>query len=206
MNIEIRKENEEDFYNAELAIQRAFYNVYMPGCDEHLLLHRMRGSIDYLPDISRIITVEGRLAGGIYCSQARLATENETTAVMTFGPLGIDPEYQKQGLGSLLVKEIIRLAGAADYPAIIITGVPDYYPRFGFKSCSSLGLYVKDHIQFPALMGYSLKKDFLETHPGQFIESDVFRLPETRAELDEYDKNFPPLPKEVRADQWKHIN
>ena len=48
MNIEIRKETPQDYFETEAMTKRSFYNVYGPGCDEHLLVHKLRTHKDYL--------------------------------------------------------------------------------------------------------------------------------------------------------------
>ena len=50
----IRKETKEDYYATELCILRAFWNTHVPGCNEHLMVHKLRQSPDYLPEISRV--------------------------------------------------------------------------------------------------------------------------------------------------------
>ena len=65
MNIEIRKETPQDYYETEAMTRRSFYNVYGPGCDEHLLVHKLRTHKDYLPDCSRVALVDGKIAGTI---------------------------------------------------------------------------------------------------------------------------------------------
>lgn len=45
----IRNERPEDYAAVEELTRRAFYNVYVPGCTEHYLVHIMRGHRDFLP-------------------------------------------------------------------------------------------------------------------------------------------------------------
>lgn len=42
MNPVIRPENEGDYKEVENMTREAFWNLYRPGCDEHLLAHRLR--------------------------------------------------------------------------------------------------------------------------------------------------------------------
>lgn len=48
MSIEIRKERPEEYYETEAMTRRSFYNIYNPGCDEHLLVHKLRIHEDLL--------------------------------------------------------------------------------------------------------------------------------------------------------------
>ena len=38
----LRMEEEKDYETVENITREAFWNVYKPGCDEHLLIHNMR--------------------------------------------------------------------------------------------------------------------------------------------------------------------
>lgn len=41
-NIVIRNEKKEDWETVEKITRQAFYNLYVPGCVEHYLVHIMR--------------------------------------------------------------------------------------------------------------------------------------------------------------------
>lgn len=43
-NITIRRENPKDHRETENMIKEAFWDVYKPGCDEHLIVHKLRKS------------------------------------------------------------------------------------------------------------------------------------------------------------------
>ena len=53
-NIIIRKETKEDYYATELMTMRAFWNIHGPGCNEHLLVNKLRSAEEYLPELSRV--------------------------------------------------------------------------------------------------------------------------------------------------------
>jgi predicted N-acetyltransferase YhbS len=41
--LKIRNETETDYREVETLTRKAFYNLYIPGCVEHYLVHVMRG-------------------------------------------------------------------------------------------------------------------------------------------------------------------
>ena len=47
--ITIRNEKEADYNKVEEITRKAFYNLYIPGCVEHYLVHIMRNHIDFIP-------------------------------------------------------------------------------------------------------------------------------------------------------------
>jgi putative acetyltransferase len=196
------KENREEL----ILTERAFYNVYMEGCDEHILLRDLKKAKEYIPALSFVAKDGDRLIGAIYASKAFIEKGGKKIGILTFGPLGVDPDYQRKGVGEKLVKTLIDKAKKDNYLAIVITGVPTYYPRLGFKSCYELNLKMDDGAQFPALMGYELEKGFFTKEESRFSLASVFSIKHSRKELDTFDLCFPPLKKEKRPGQWKKID
>ena len=51
MNIKIRHENESDYRIVENVARESFWNLYIPGCDEHLITNKIRNSKDFIKDL-----------------------------------------------------------------------------------------------------------------------------------------------------------
>lgn len=51
-------------------------------------------------------------------------------------PMAVAPEFQKQGVGSELLRFALRQAPIKDQ-ALFVLGEPGYYKRFGFEPCSA---------------------------------------------------------------------
>lgn len=47
----IRNETQADRRIVEDITRRAFYNIYVPGCVEHYLVHTMRDHPDFIPEL-----------------------------------------------------------------------------------------------------------------------------------------------------------
>ena len=73
--IAIRKEREADHRAVEELTRRAFYNMYIPGCVEHYLVHIMRGHEDFIPELDFVLELDGRIIGNIMYTKARLVDE-----------------------------------------------------------------------------------------------------------------------------------
>lgn len=199
--IEIRMETKDDWYNVELMTQHAFWNKHHLGCDEHFLVHKLRESKDYLPELSRIAVKDGVIIGCIMYSKARVVDEADTHEVITFGPLCIEPKWQGCGVGELLLKETMTLASKKGYKGIVIFGEPDYYHRIGFKTCDNFNITTADGKNFDAFMGIELADGSMKGIKGKFFESGVFEnLP--KEEVEEYNKKFPKLQKLRFPGQW----
>jgi putative acetyltransferase len=55
-------------------------------------------------------------------------------------PLSVLPEWQRQGIGSLLVNEGIAAVRTAGLGFVVVLGEPAYYSRFGFVAASRWGM------------------------------------------------------------------
>jgi predicted N-acetyltransferase YhbS len=200
-DIIIKEERPGDYYEVENMTKRAFWNKHRPGCDEHLLVHKLRDAAEYIPELSRIAVLDNKIVGCIMYSKSYITDGKNKTEVLTFGPLCVDPDYQGLNIGRLLLKETIKLASQHGYRAIVIYGEPDYYPLFGFKTCDNYGITTPDGANFPAFMCYELYPGSLDGIRGRFYEAEVFKnlSPE---ETESFDRNFPYLPKLSFPGQW----
>ena len=54
------------------------------------------------------------------------------------GPVSVLPTFQKQGIGSALIKAGLARIRGLGAKGCVLEGNPDYYRRFGFKSCPTL--------------------------------------------------------------------
>lgn len=137
----IREEREHEYRLVEDLTKKAFWDVYRPGCDEHVLVHFLRMDASYLPELSRVLEEDGQIIGHImYALGSVLTAQGEKVDLPTFGPVSILPHKQKYGYGSILINHTLELTREAGYPGIVIFGNEQYYRRFGFESASLQGL------------------------------------------------------------------
>ena len=202
-NIIIRKETKEDYYNTELMTMRAFWNIHGSGCNEHLLVHKLREAKEYLPELSRVAEVDGRIVGAIFYSVAQVIDGDTRHEVLTFGPLAVEPTCFSMGIGAKLLDETIALAKDAGYKGIVICGEPEYYPKHGFVTCDNFGIMHPEMGNFDAFMAYPLSDGFEEIH-GYFHEAPVFEKCENEAEIEEFNKGFPYYKPLKLSCQWLH--
>lgn len=202
MNIIIRRENEGDYEEVENLTREAFWDIYQPGCVEHLLAHKLRKAEAFIPELDFIAELDSQLVGNIMYSKAKIVDESGTECeVVSFGPLSILPLYQKSGIGSELVNHTIELAKEMGYKAVVIFGNPDYYHRFGFVNAENYHITTGDGENFEAFMGRELYEDALQEISGRFYEAPVFKI--DKAESDTFDKKFPYKEKHITDTQFK---
>lgn len=181
----IRKEHPED-YNAILRLTyEAFLTLDYPGrkrMDEHYLISLLRGSNFVIPELCFVMEMEGEILGHILYTKSEIIKDDGTKIqTITFGPLSVLPKYHKQGIGVALVRHSLEKAKDLGYGAVLITGVPDYYPKLGFKRAKEYSLILPDSSSPDEFMAYELQ-------PGYLHNGGVFGglAPEyNRAENDE---------------------
>jgi putative acetyltransferase len=59
--------------------------------------------------------------------------------ILGLTPMSVRPDRQRIGVGTLLIRDALGRAEEAGEPAVMVEGVPAYYPRFGFERASALG-------------------------------------------------------------------
>ena len=139
MKVNIRNEKESDYQAVEDMTRKAFYNLYVPGCIEHYLVHIMREHEDFIPELALVIERDGRVIANIMYTKAKLIdTDKNEKQVLTFGPISVLPEYQRQGYGKMLMEYSFEKAVSMGYDTVVIFGNPGNYVGRGFKSCKSI--------------------------------------------------------------------
>jgi predicted N-acetyltransferase YhbS len=201
MNIEIRNERETDYPETENITREAFWDVYKPGCDEHLVLHQLRLSKAFVPELDFVACDNGKVIGNIVYSKAVVKDSDNATEVLCMGPLCVLPEYQKKGIGSLLLRTTLEKATSLGFRAVIIYGNPLYYHKFGFVSAEAFGIKTKEGLNFDAFMALELYKGALEGINGSFFEDKAFEIKEE--ELEKFESRYPHKEKHVREGQLK---
>ena len=107
--INIRNEKEADYKIVEDITRRAFYNLYIPGCIEHYLVHIMRGHEDFIAELDFVLELDGQIIGNIMYTKAKLVDRNgKEKEILTFGPVSIAPEYQRMGYGKMLMEDVYK--------------------------------------------------------------------------------------------------
>ena len=70
--INIRNEEKADYAIVEQITREAFYNMYVPGCVEHYLVHIMREHKDFIPELDFVLELNGTVIGNIMYTKAWL--------------------------------------------------------------------------------------------------------------------------------------
>lgn len=200
--IKIRNEERTDFEKVEEITRKAFWNLYIPGCDEHYLVHVMRSHKDFIPELDFVVEVDNEIIGNIMYTKAKLVDEfGEEKDILTFGPVCILPEYQRKGYGKKLLEYSFEEAVALGYDVIVIFGNPGNYVSRGFKSCKKHNVCLENGTYPSPMMVKELKQGALDGRKYVYYESPVFEIDEKDAErfdegLEKWEKKYQPSQEE----------
>lgn len=198
--IKIRNEREADYQAVEELTRKAFYNMYIPGCVEHYLVHIMRGHKDFIPELDFVLELGGRIIGNIMYTKARLVDEaGEEKEILTFGPVSVAPEHQRKGYGKMLLEHSFEKAKEMGYDVIVIFGSPANYVSRGFKSCKKYNICLENG-KFPAAMLVKeLASGALDGRKWFCYDSPVMAVREEDAQR--YDDMLPAMEKKYQPSQ-----
>ena len=200
ISLTIRNEEKEDYRIVEQLVREAFWNLYVPGCNEHFVLHNLRKSSDFVSELDFVAEKDGQIVGQIAYTRGIVKGEGTNEEeVMSFGPVSVLPALQKQGIGSALVTHTIALARDMGYAAICIYGDPRYYSRFGFRCAEKYDIKTADDKFAVALQVLELRQGTLINVSGRFVESAAFTVDESG--FAQYDATFPPREKKETDSQ-----
>lgn len=198
--IKIRNENETDYKVVEEITRKAFYNLYVPGCAEHYLVHIMRGHEDFIPELDFVIELDGQVIGSIMYTKARLVDETGTKKeILTFGPVSIDPKYQRLGYGKILIEHSFEQAVLLGYDVIVIFGSPVNYVSRGFKCCKKYNVCMKNGTHPAAMMVKELIPNVLDGRKWAYYDSPVMAISEEDAQ--QYDETLEKMERKYQPSQ-----
>ena len=198
--IKIRNEEESDYEIVEKITRQAFWNLYVPGCNEHYLVHVMRSHEDFVPELDLVIEVDGHIIGNIMYTKAKLVDESgNEKEILTFGPVCILPECQRMGYGKMLIEDSFKRAVALGYDVIVIFGNPGNYVGRGFKSAKKFNVCLENDIFPSAMLVKELKPDVLDGRKWFYHDSPVMKIDEEDAER--FDAGLEKMEKKVQPSQ-----
>lgn len=199
----IRPETPGDRRAVEELTREAFWNIYRPGCVEHLVVHNLRSDENFVPELDYVVEEDGKLIASIFYARARVEEDWEHYHdILIFGPVSVLPEYQGKGYGSALIHFTLNKARELGCPLVAITGSPDYYSRFGFEPAASHGIFyagMDPEEETPFFIVKVLDEEKAAAIKGGYSDPLVYLVDDQ--EVEEFDRSFPPKQKEVRDSQ-----
>jgi predicted N-acetyltransferase YhbS len=200
MDYFLRLETEPDYEETENLTREAFWDIYKPGCDEHLVAHKLRSVDAFVKELDYVACRNSKIIGNIMYSKAKVVDANTNQfEVLCLGPVCVLPRYQGKGIGKSLIAESIEKARELQFKGIFLMGNPAYYSKFGFVNAMTYDIQTAEGGNFEYFMGLELAENSLKGITGRFFEDEVFKV--NANELEEFEKKFPPREKHVTDTQ-----
>lgn len=139
------------------AINRAAFD----SATEADIVDRLRSGAENV--ISLVAEEDGEIVGHIMFSPVQLAGAAANVRAMALAPMAVTPQRQRAGIGSALVRAGLKECQRLGIDAVFVVGHPTYYPRFGFKSASSVGFVCEFEVPDDAFMVTELVAGILHT-------------------------------------------
>ena len=103
--------------------------------DESNIVDKIRNGKNYIPELSLVMEHDNQIIGHILFSKIKIKGSNDFET-LALAPMAVLPDFQKQGIGSQLVKAGLERAKAMEFDSVIVLGHKNYYPKFGFQPTS----------------------------------------------------------------------
>lgn len=81
-----------------------------------------------------LVAVNEAVVGHALFSRLRVQRSSGTESGLALAPLAVDPEFQRRGIGSALVRAGLERAREMGERIVFVLGDPAYYGRFGFSA------------------------------------------------------------------------
>ncbi|HPO57243.1 MAG TPA: N-acetyltransferase [Anaerolineaceae bacterium] len=138
------------------------------------LVEAVRGSDGFIPGLSLVAEYGGQMIGHILLSRIHIETGEGSVDALSLAPLAVLPGYQRQGVGSALVRRALEEARRQGHAAVLVLGHADYYPRFGFSAGKAAGVACPFGDAGPHWMALELVSGALEGVRGRAVYPPAF--------------------------------
>ena len=192
-NIIIRLEKKEEYREVENLVRESFWNVYRPGCLEHYVLNQLRTDEAFVPELDFVMEKDGKLIGQNMFMRAKIqADDGRDIPIMTMGPIGIAPEFKRQGYGKILLDYSLEKAAELGAGALCFEGNIDFYGKSGFTFAIEFGIRyhgLPEGEDASFFLCKELIPGYLDGVTGEYATPQGYFVDE--AEAENFDKQFP---------------
>lgn len=155
----IRTETNEDYAAVRTVNERAFGRSA-----EADLVDALRRMAD--PFVSLVAVRKDEIVGHIFFSPVEIDPEPSSCTALGLAPMAVLPQYQKQGIGSQLVRRGLSTCKELGFSAVFVLGHSSYYPRFGFEPARQMGFQSEYDVPDEVFMALELQPHALERCGG----------------------------------------
>lgn len=166
----IREENPADITEIRELTAAAFENIEISNHTEHFVIDALRAAGALT--ISLVAVFNEQIVGHNAFSPIEIS--DGTTDWYAMGPLSVLPQYQRLGIGGMLIREGLTRLKAINASGCYLVGHPQYYRRFGFENID--GLYcegVSPEVSFALSFTGTMPQGKVSYHPAFFVSGPL---------------------------------
>jgi putative acetyltransferase len=102
------------------------------------LVDALREGLSLSNGLSLVATEADIVVGHAMFTRCLLDAPAKLVDVQVLSPVGVLPDRQRQGVGSMLITRGLEMLNARGVPLVFLEGSPSYYRRFGFAAGAEL--------------------------------------------------------------------
>lgn len=151
----VRQETESDYAEVYQLISEAFVSAEHADGNEQDLVEALRKSEAFIPELSLVAEIDGKLAGHILFTKMKVGVD----FALALAPLSVKPEFQRMGVGTALIRTGHPIAGSLGWSWSLVLGSTQYYQRFGYILTEKYGIQAPEGIPANHFMMAKLRSD-----------------------------------------------
>ena len=142
------------------------------GLNEANLVQALRSHQKVI--LSLVGVFREQVVGHILFSPVAIETPKGAIDAVGLGPLGVLPQFQRQGIGSALVRHGLEALRKDNYAAVVVLGHPNFYSRFGFSASVAYGIKSQYNVPDDVFMVTELVLGALNGKSGTVVYAPEF--------------------------------
>lgn len=160
----VRPEQPEDIASIRYITEAAFQGMEYSGHNEAEIIDALRAA--HALTISLVAIEDEELVAHVAFSPVTI--DDEPSCWYGLGPVAVRPDYQREGIGTELIRKGLSLLEAMGADGCVVLGEPEFYGRFGFEAVPSLELPAvpAEYFQCLAFGGRTVPQGEVAFHPA----------------------------------------
>lgn len=141
---------------------------------EQFLVARLRKSPDFVPELSIVAEIEGKIVGYILLSKIKIENGDSEFPSLALAPVAVLKDFQNKGIGLALIQYAHEKAKELGFDSIILLGHENYYPKFGYKKASLFHIKLPFEVPDENCMAIELQENALKNVSGIVVYPKEF--------------------------------
>jgi putative acetyltransferase len=138
------------------------------------LVDDLRESVARGEGVSLVADERNEVVGHVMFTPSLLDATRRLVSVQVLSPVGVLPPWQRQGVGTAMIRRGLELLLDRDVPVVFVEGPPEYYSRLGFEPGAEQG-FRKPSLRIPDAAFQALRLPSYEPWmTGTMVYSETF--------------------------------